>query len=106
MKKPVATTGTCGKKNPTAPARTVTTATGHSRLNMIAAGSSSGSDLVLRASASRRPIPSLVSSRRPSHRPARTATHHQTAATYTSVFVSARVAPAMDTTASTVAAAP
>ena len=38
-------------------------------------------------------MPSVVSSRRPSHRPASTATHHQTAATYTSVFVSARVAP-------------
>ena len=50
-------------------------------------------------------MPSVVSGRRPSQRPASTATHHQTAATYTSVFVSARVAPTMETMASAVAAA-
>ena len=81
MKNPVATTGTCGKKKPIAPASTVATATGQSRLNMTAPGSSSGSEFVLRASASRRPMPSVVSSLRPSHRPASTATHHHTAAT-------------------------
>src|ERR671920_292366 len=40
MKKPVATTGTWAKKKPTTPLSTVATATGHSRLNMIAPGSS------------------------------------------------------------------
>ena len=42
-KKPVATTGTCGTKKPTTPARTVMTASGQSRLNITAPGSSSGS---------------------------------------------------------------
>ena len=102
----MATTGSCGKKKPIAPARTVPTASGQRRLNITAPGSSCGSELVLRASASRRAMPSVVARRRPSHRPTRAATHHQTAATYTSVLVSARVAPTTETTASAVAAPP
>ena len=51
-------------------------------------------------------MPSVVAGRRPSHRPTSAATHHQTAATYTSVLVSARVAPTTETTASAVAAPP
>ena len=77
----MATTGTCGKKKPIAPARTALTASGHRRLNITAPGSSSGSEFVERAFASRRPMPSLVSGRRPSQSPTSAATHHQTAAT-------------------------
>ena len=105
-KKPVATTGTCGRKKPIAPARIDSTASGQSRLNITAPGSSCGSEFVLRASASSRAMPSVVRAPRPSHSPARAARHHQTAATYTSVFVSAAAAPATETIASAVAAPP
>ena len=57
------------------------TISGHSRLNITVPGSSCGSVLVRRASASSVAIPEVVASRRPSHRPARVATHHQIAAT-------------------------
>ncbi len=105
-KKPVATTGTCGRKKPIAPARIDSTASGQSRLNITAPGSSCGSEFVLRASASSRAMPSVVRAPRPSHSPASAARHHQTAATYTSVFVSAAVAPTTETIASAVAAPP
>jgi hypothetical protein len=75
-------------------------------LNITAPGSSCGSEFVLRASASSRAMPSVVRAPRPSHSPARAARHHQTAATYTSVFVSAAAAPATETIASAVAAPP
>ena len=52
--------GTCGTKKPTAPARTVSTASGQSRLNITAPGSSSGSGWSLRASASRPAMPAVV----------------------------------------------
>ena len=82
-KKPVATTGHLREEEADrAREDRCTTASGQSRLNITAPGSSSGSELVLRASASRRAMPSVRrSGRRPSHSPASAATHHQTAAT-------------------------
>ena len=51
-------------------------------------------------------MPGVGSSRRPIHSPASVARHHQIAATYTSVLVSAREAPATETTARAVAEPP
>ena len=69
------------RRSPRPPRRSPSTISGQSRLNSTVPGSSSGSELVLRASTSRVAIPGVVLGRRPSQSPTSEATHHQIAAT-------------------------
>ena len=103
---PVATVGTCGTKKPSAPAATDRTASGQSRLKSRAPGSSSGSEVALRAEASSPAIPGVVAGRRPSHRPTTAAATHQPRASSSRAVSSSRAAPTTETTESAVAAPP
>jgi hypothetical protein len=77
---PAAIAGICGARTASAVAATVSANSGHRRFSSIVPGRCSGSDDVVRASASRRAIGAFVSWRRPIHAPSAPATSHQPAA--------------------------
>jgi hypothetical protein len=72
--------GTWGRKKPITPEAIVNTASGHMRLKSTAPGSSSGSEVAVRAELSRRRVPSLTLWRRPRIAPITSAASHQPAA--------------------------
>src|SRR4051812_22452516 len=102
--KPHAMPGTCGAMNPSAPATTVHTTSGHRRLSTTAPGRCSGIIVAALASASRRPIAGATAARRPTNAPTSAATAHQAAMTMSTLPSSVRVAASAVTAASVVAA--
>jgi hypothetical protein len=105
MAKPQATSGTCAKMKPTAPAATVETSSGQSRLTITAAGRCSGSIVASFASARSRPIGAVTCARRPKRAPMSDAATHQPAPTSTSASSRSPVAAMTVMIASIVAAA-
>src|ERR1700733_9845720 len=100
---PVATAGTCGTPNATAPAPRVETSSGHNRLSIVRAGLPSGSEACVRALASSDAIGPDVPARLPSQMPIPAAATHQAAANGTSVSSPLFAPPATVTAASRVA---
>src|SRR5580704_1751956 len=103
--KPVATAGTCGTTNASAPAPIVENSSGHRRLITVRAGLTSGSEVCVRALASSDAICDVVPARRPIQVPNAPATNHQPAETGTSRSSLVPAAAATVTAASALAAA-
>src|SRR5258708_29873470 len=102
---PVATAGTCGSANATAPAAMVEKSSGQSRLSSVRLGLTSGRDACDRAPASSVAICGALAARRPSQPPMNAATTHHVAATDTSVSSELPDAPNTATAASALAEA-
>src|SRR5579884_1292816 len=103
--KPVATAGTCGSTNASAPAPSVESSSGHRRLSTVRPGLISGRVGRIRALDRRFAIGGEVSPRRPSQTPITAAIAHQPAPSGTTRPSPLSAAPATVTAASALAAA-
>src|SRR5579875_1642499 len=102
--KPAAMPGTCGASSARPPESSVNSASGHRRFRRIAPACSCGSELLVRAPASRRAIAGLACSWRPRRRPVATESSHQPKTTRSSCVPERKPAARTVTSASALAA--